>query len=69
MSTVRKEILSQAEAFRRMNGNALELIQAYAEDFRQIIVEYENSHNGEPPSASDLIWIISERLGRDITRL
>jgi len=57
----------QAEAFRRMGGNELELIPIYAPDFRQIINEYERAHNGLVPSADDLIWIESQRRGRDIT--
>jgi hypothetical protein len=57
----------QAEAFRRMRGNELELIWVYAADFRQIINEFEVTF-GRVPSADDLIWIESQRQGRDITR-
>jgi len=58
----------QAEAFRRMQGNELELIQVYAANFRQIITEFESSHNGHVPSTDDLLWIESQHQGRDITR-
>jgi len=58
----------QAEAFRRMNGNVLTLIPLYAADFRQIITEFELTHNGRVPSADELIWLTSERQGRDITQ-
>lgn len=63
----RDEILAQGEAFRRMSGNELELIKAHAADFRDIITEFERRHN-RVPSADDLLWILSERSGRDITR-
>ncbi len=62
----REEILAQAEAFSRMNGNELDLIRAYAEDFRDIISEFEAKH-GRVPTADDLLWIESQRRGRDIT--
>ena len=68
MTTTKAEIIAEAEAFRRMPGSVLELIDQYAEDFRQIILEYEAAHNGRPPTADDLIWLASERRGRDITR-
>ena len=58
----------QAEAFRRMQGNELELIKVYAADFRKIITEFEASHNGHVPSADDLLWIESQRQGQDITQ-
>jgi hypothetical protein len=63
---VREENRAQAEAFRRMNGNELDLIGVYAEDFRNIITEFE-SHFGRVPTADDLIWIESQRQGHDIT--
>ena len=62
------ENLAQAEAFRRMKGNDLELISRYASDFREIINQFEDAHQGSPPSADDLLWIESERRGYDITR-
>lgn len=58
----------QAEAFRRMQGNVLELIPLYAADFRQIITEFKSTHDGKVPSADDLIWLESELQGRDITQ-
>lgn len=63
----RDENLVQAEAFRRMKGNELELIQEYAGDFRDIITEFE-SRFGRVPTADDLLWIESQRNGRDITQ-
>lgn len=63
----KEENRSQAEAFRRMNGNELELISLYAADFRKIITDFELAHNGHVPSADDLLWIESELQGRDIT--
>ena len=57
----------QVEAFRRMTGNELELIRVYAADFRDIITEFESTHQGKVPSADDLIWLESERRGQDIT--
>lgn len=63
----RDEILAQAEAFSRMSGNELELIWDYAADFRAIITEFELRY-GRVPTADDLLWITSERNGRDITR-
>jgi len=56
----------QAEAFRRMHGNELELIRVYAEDFRDIISEFE-TRLGRVPTADDLLWIESQRQGHDIT--
>ncbi|HSR88640.1 MAG TPA: hypothetical protein VLL07_06770 [Pontiella sp.] len=63
---VREENRAQAEAFRRMNGNELDLIRVYAEDFRDIITEFE-SRFGRVPTADDLLWIESQRQGYDIT--
>lgn len=67
MSPMKAENRAQAEALRRMHGNTLELIRIYAQDFREIIAEYETAC-GRPPTADDLIWLESERLGRDITK-
>ncbi len=64
----RAENRAQAEAFCRMTGNILDLIDLYAADFRQIITEFELAYDGRIPSADDLIWIESQRQGRDITR-
>ena len=68
MAAMKAENKAQAEALRRMNGNTLELIRLYAQDFRDIITEYEANHNDRPPSADDLLWLESERQGRDITK-
>ena len=65
-NTTKAENLAQLEAFRRMNGNELELISQYAADFRQIITDYERTHDGHVPSADDLLWIESEHEGHDI---
>ena len=62
----REENLVQAEAFRRMRGNELDLIQVYAEGFRSIISDFETAHS-RVPTADELLWIESERRGRDIT--
>lgn len=51
-----------------MTGNELELISLYAADFREIITEFECSHDGHVPSADDLLWIESQRQGHDITQ-
>ena len=51
-----------------MKGNVLDLIALYAADFRQIILEFESMHHGRVPSAEDLLWIESQRQGRDITQ-
>jgi hypothetical protein len=64
---VKEENLAQAEAFSRMHGNELEMIGAYAEDFREIISEFEATF-GRVPTADDLIWLESQRRGRDITQ-
>lgn len=61
------ENLAQAEAFRRIQGDELDMITLYAADFRKIINEFERTHDGEVPSADDLLWIESEQQGRDIT--
>ena len=61
-----EENLAQAEAFRRISGNELDLISLYAADFRTIITDYEHTHDGHVPSADDLLWIESEHEGRDI---
>ena len=63
---VREENQAQAEAFSRMQGNELELIGVYAEDFRDIISEFEAKY-GRVPTADDLLWIESQRQGHDIT--
>ena len=63
---VKEENRAQAEAFRRMHGNELELIGVYGEDFRDIITEFETRF-GRVPTAGDLLWIESQRRGQDIT--
>ena len=63
---VKEENRAQAEAFRRMQGNELELIGVYAEDFRDIIMDFEAKYD-RVPSADDLLWIESQRQGHDIT--
>ena len=63
----KEENRAQAEAFRRMYGNEMELISLYAADFRRIITEFEQTY-GRVPTADDLLWIESEAQGRDITR-
>lgn len=64
---LREENQAQAEAFRRIDGKELELIGIYAEDFRAIISEFEMRF-GRVPTADDLLWIESQRKGRDITQ-
>lgn len=68
-NTIKLENWAQAEAFHRMEGHELTLIELYAADFRRIINEYESAHNGRVPSADDLLWIASEHRGHDITKL
>ena len=63
----REENLAQAEALRRMQGDVLESIERYGADFRDIITSFQLQH-GRVPSADDLLWIESERNGRDITQ-
>ena len=65
-NNTKAENRSQAEAFRRMTGNELELITLYAADFRQIITDFEFTH-GRVPNADELLWIESQAQGRDIT--
>ena len=62
------ENLAQAEAFRRIQGDELDMINLYAADFRRIITEYERTHDGEVPTADDLLWIESIHKGRDISK-
>jgi hypothetical protein len=61
------ENLAQAEAFRRIQGDEMDTINLYAADFRSIITEYERAHDGEVPTADELLWIESRRLGHNIT--
>ena len=67
MKSIKTENQAQAEALLRINGNVLQLIPIYAEDFRRIINEYKAANGGRAPTADDLIWLESERMGRDIT--
>lgn len=62
------ENLAQVEAFSRIQGDELDMITLYAADFRKIITEFERTHDGEVPTADDLLWIESENEGRDITQ-
>ena len=66
--SMKAENLAQVEAFHRMQGDELDLISLYAADFREIITEFECSHDGHVPSADDLLWIESQRQGHDITQ-
>ncbi len=66
-SNTKAENQSQVEAFRRMDGDVLDLISIYAADFREIISEFELSQS-RVPSADDLLWIASQHRGHDITK-
>ena len=66
-SKIKDENRAQAEAFRRMHGNELELIRVYAADFRRIINDFECNY-GRIPTADELLRIESECRGRDITQ-
>lgn len=61
----KEEMLAQRNAFMQMNGDVLDLISRYAEDFRKIIIDYEKEF-GKPPSAEDLIWISSQHHNHNI---
>jgi len=67
INNTKAENLSQAEAFRRMEGDELVLISTYAADFRHIITEFKLLQ-GRVPSADDLLWIESQHRGHDITK-
>jgi hypothetical protein len=43
------------------------MIAEHAEDFRDIINDFEEMHN-RVPSANDLLWIASQHCGQDITK-
>jgi alpha-glucuronidase len=62
-----QEMKVQSEAFARCNGDILEMIAEHAEDFRDIINDFEEMHN-RVPSANDLLWIASQHCGQDITK-
>jgi len=57
----------QANAIRRMHGNALDIIDTHAASFRGIINSFHREF-GRVPSANDLLWIASEKAGRDLTK-
>lgn len=63
----KKEIQEQAKAFEMMDGNILANIAKYAEEFRDIINEFEAMH-GKEPTANDILWIASERHCCDLTK-
>ena len=67
-NTTKAENWAQAEAFRRIHGDVLELIPLYAADFREIISEFESTHKGQVPTADELLWLESARKGRDVTQ-
>jgi len=56
----------QAAALKRIPGDALEAIALYAEEWREIINDFEKE--GRELSAADLLWIASEHHGKDITK-
>jgi hypothetical protein len=64
---IAEENRAQLEAFCRLGGEIDVLIARYAADFRMIILSYERAY-GRVPSADDLLWIESERCGRDVTQ-
>ena len=63
----REENLAQAEAFRRLRNNELDLITLFSADFQKIINDFERYHDGRIPTADDLLWIESELWKQDIT--
>lgn len=62
-----QEMQVQSEAFRRCNGDVLEMIAEHAAEFRSIINDFEAMHD-RVPTANDLLWIASQHAGQDITR-
>ena len=50
-----------------MKGELLELIDKYAEDLRKIICQYEDE-NGTVPTGDDLLWLLCELHGKDLTK-
>ena len=65
-SLTKAENINQAEAFSRLSGDTIENIWKYGADFRAIIEDFE-ANFGRVPTADDLLWIESEKLGHDIT--
>lgn len=66
-STLKIEMIEQAQAIARMHGDALDLIAEHAAEFRAIIKGFESTC-GRPPTADEILWVASEHAGRDLTK-
>lgn len=56
--TRRDEILVQAAVLTILQGDTLELIDALAEEMRDIINQFEYTHEGNVPSKDEIIYIL-----------
>ena len=66
--TQRDEIACQIEAIKALHPASSEMqiwiVDHFAEMWREIIESFE-AHLGRVPSASDLLWVLGERLQAD----
>lgn len=67
MCRMRKENVAQCECLKRLKGEVLELIDKYAVELRDIICEHEEK-TGEVPTGDELVWILCEHHGQDLTK-
>lgn len=58
----------QGEAFSRCCADMLELIARHASLFRDIVESYKLEHDGNLPTADQILWFASEMLKHDITK-
>lgn len=70
MSRMQEENKIQGHAIRILNPSGapwrdLCICEAYASEWRQIIIDYTEQH-GRTPTHDDLIWITSEHIGKDL---
>ena len=65
--TIKEEIVVQGEAFGQCCYATVEMIARHAELFRSVVEGYKG-YFGRVPTAAEILWCASEKLGYDITK-
>ena len=65
--TIKEEIVVQGEAFGQCCHATVEMVARHAELFRSVVEGYKG-YFGRVPTAAEILWCASEKLGYDITK-
>ena len=65
--SIKEEIVVQGEAFGQCCHATVEMVARHAELFRSVVEGYKG-YFGRVPTAAEILWCASEKLGYDITK-